>query len=156
MQSLRKLYCKFINAYLYAGVPIVYVSIFKVGCSRHFSFALATQHFALFLYRFTMENNDSSSRKRVTSSPTRFIGPYFSDTALSPFQAVESITSIRAGASDAKGWITGQGIAVMHGSAKVEADPIMPAWPTCRGYLQMPHRIKCQTVSPVLKVTRSG
>ena len=21
----------------------------------------------------------------------------------------------------------------MHGSAKVEADPIMPAWPTCRG-----------------------
>ena len=26
---------------------------------------------------------------------------------------------------------TGQGIAVMHGSAKVVADPIMPAWPTC-------------------------
>ena len=55
------------------------------------------------------------------------------NTALSPIQAVESLTSIRAGASDATGLVTGQGIAVMHGSAKVEADPIMPAWPTCRG-----------------------
>ena len=36
-------------------------AFFKVGCSRHFSFTLATQHFALFLYRFTLENNDSSS-----------------------------------------------------------------------------------------------
>ena len=51
---------------------------------------------------------------------------------LSPFQAVESLTSIRAGASDATGSVTGQGIAVMHGSAKVGADPIMPAWPTCQ------------------------
>ena len=42
-------------------LEFVYASIFKVGCSRHFSFTLATQHFALFLYRFTMENNDSSS-----------------------------------------------------------------------------------------------
>ena len=67
------------------------------------------------------------------SPPTRFIGPYFSDNALVPFRAVESITSIRAGASDATGSVTKQGIAVMHGSAKVEADPIMPAWPTCRG-----------------------
>ena len=57
---------------------------------------------------------------------------YFSDTALSPFRAVESITSIRAGASDATGSVTKQRIAVMHSSAKVEADPIMPAWSTCR------------------------
>ena len=52
---------------------------------------------------------------------------------MSPFQAVESLTSIRAGASDATGLDTGQGIAVTHGSARVEADPIMAAWPACRG-----------------------
>ncbi|XP_068730021.1 uncharacterized protein [Montipora capricornis] len=45
--------------------------------------------------------------------------------------AVESLTSIRASASGATDSATGQGIAVMHGSAKVLADPIMPAWPTC-------------------------
>ena len=52
---------------------------------------------------------------------------------LSQFQAEESLTSIRAGSSHTTGSVTGQGIAVMHGSAKLEADPIMPAWPTCRG-----------------------
>ena len=60
LQSLGKIYCKVVNAYLHVGVSIVYACIFKVGCSRHFLFTLATQHFALFLYRFTMENNDSS------------------------------------------------------------------------------------------------
>ena len=40
---------------------------------------------------------------------------------------------ISAGASDATGSATGQGIPVMHGSAKVEADHVMPAWPTCQG-----------------------
>ena len=29
---------------------------FKVGCLHHFSFTLATQHFGLFLQRFTMQN----------------------------------------------------------------------------------------------------
>ena len=52
---------------------------------------------------------------------------------MSPFQAVESLTSIRAGASGATDSATGQAIAVMRGSAKVVADPIMPAWPACRG-----------------------
>ena len=52
---------------------------------------------------------------------------------MSTYQAVESLTSIRAGASDATGSATGQVIPVMHGSAKVEAGPIMPAWLTCRG-----------------------
>ena len=46
---------------------------------------------------------------------------------------MESLTSISAGASDATGSATGQGIPVMHGSAKVEADHVMPAWPTCQG-----------------------
>ena len=49
LRSLGKLYCKVVNAYLHVGVSIVYASIFKVGRSRHFSFTLATQHFALFL-----------------------------------------------------------------------------------------------------------
>ena len=68
----------------------------------------------------------------LTLPPDLFV-PVFFYTALSPFQAVESLTSIRAGVSDATGSATGQGIAGMHRSAKVEVDPIMPAWPTCRG-----------------------
>ena len=47
--------------------------------------------------------------------------------------SVGSPISIRAGASDATGFSTGQEMAVMHGSAKVEVEPIMPTWPTCRG-----------------------
>ena len=68
---------------------------------------------------------------------------------LSPFRAVESITSIRAGASDATGSVTRQGITVMHGSAKVEADPIMPAWSTSQSLptnatpYQMPDSESC-------------
>ena len=64
LRSLGKLYCKVVNAYLHVGFSIVCASIFKVGCSRDFSFTLATQHFALFLYRFTMENNVSSSAEK--------------------------------------------------------------------------------------------
>ena len=61
---LGKLYCKFVNACLHVGGSIVYASIFKVGCSRHFSLTLAIQHFALFLYRFTVEKKDSSSAEK--------------------------------------------------------------------------------------------
>ena len=75
-----------------------------------------------------MENSDGFSY--LCHPPSHSI--YLSDTALSPFQAVESLTSIRAGASDATGLATGQGIAFMHGPAKVKADHIMPAWSTCR------------------------
>ena len=64
LRSLGKLYCKVINAYLHVGVSIVFVSIFKVGCLRHFSFTLVTKHLALFWYRFTMEINDSSSAEK--------------------------------------------------------------------------------------------
>ena len=68
---------------------------------------------------------------------------------LSQFQPVESLTSIRAGSSHTTGSVTGQGIAVIHGSAKLEAGPIMPAWPTCWGLPtnatagQMPNSESC-------------
>ena len=39
---------------------------------------------------------------------------------------------LKANASDAIGSTTGQGIAIMHGPAKAEADPRMPVWSTRR------------------------
>ena len=93
LRSLGKLYCKFVNAYLHVGGSIVYASIFKVISSSHVSFTLATQHFALFLSRFTMEKNDSSSAEKDYLGDRPVAGTSQSEFNRNPTTAESSIRS---------------------------------------------------------------
>ena len=75
LQSLGRLYCKVINAYLHVGVSIVYASIFNVA----WLFAPLFIHVGdPALRSFLVPINYGEQvppRKRATRPLTRFIGP---------------------------------------------------------------------------------
>ena len=77
-------------------------AFFKVGCSRHFSFTLATQHFALFLYQFTMENDDSSSNEKDYLGDRPVAGTSQSELNRNPTTTVSSERSSQTRSSTAK------------------------------------------------------
>ena len=74
LRSLGKLCCKVVSAYLHVGVSIVYARVFKVGCSRHFPFTLATQNFGLSCRDLLWRTATVAPRMRATRPPT--LPPY--------------------------------------------------------------------------------
>ena len=111
LRSLGKLYCKDANTYVHV-VSIVYATVFKVGCSRHFSIHASDPALRSFLVPIDYGEQRQFLLVDVPLALPPFHPPTlplellvlgFSDTAACPFQAVESLTSIRASASDATG-----------------------------------------------------